>query len=56
MKRNSKIKRHIGDKDYNFDPRTKHARAKQSELNKQWDVKYDSSKIKYLTVFKGYLI
>ena len=36
----------IGDKQYNFDPRNKHAQAKQKVLNNQQDVKYDSSKIK----------
>ena len=45
-KRKSKNKTCTGDKQYNYNPRNKYVQAKQKLLNKQWDVKYDSLKIK----------
>ena len=44
-KSKSKKKKCIGDKQYNFSPRSRHVQARTMLLNKQWDEKYYSSKI-----------
>ena len=44
-KNNSKKKKCIRDKQYNFYPRNRRVHARTLLLNKQWDTKYFSSKI-----------
>ena len=36
---------HVGDDDFNFDPRGKFAQKKTKKLNIEWNNKYDASKI-----------